>query len=298
VTIIVAHLIIITLSFFISKKLNKSSYILSKEEKNEGAKIYIMGNSHPECAINDSVLPNNYINISLSAEPLFYSVIKARKLLSENDKIDTIVIEFTNNSINTVGWVLNNDRLLANYKKYFTSMNLMEHYFLFSNNLGKSLKTLFSLTPRAIWLNNKTVDGRYLYLIRDEIVSPKVKQKIQNVKQKDVVAYDEINEYQGLMNLISLIRSNPKTQFILTRMPQHSSYSGFKNETNYQKCLEKIKSQKNCRYIDFTNTALNDSSYGDAEHLNHFGARIFTPIFLDSFRITSSKSNQIHQGSN
>ena len=102
--IILSHSFIVFITLAISKNINTTSHILAKDILNEGDKIYIMGNSHSECAINDSLLADNYINISLSAEPLFYSVIKARRLLTENKKIDTIIIEFTNNSINTVGW--------------------------------------------------------------------------------------------------------------------------------------------------------------------------------------------------
>jgi hypothetical protein len=296
--IIIAHCSIVFISLTLSKSINKTSHIIAKDILNEGAKIYIIGNSHPECAINDSLLPNNYINISLSAEPLFYSVIKARKLLTENKKIDTIIIEFTNNSLNTVGWVINNDRLFANYQKYFANMNFAEHYFLFSNNLKKSLKTFFSLSPRRIWLSNKTVDGRYLYLIRDEVVSTKSEQKKPEKTSKDAVEHNKTSEYMGFKNLISLIKTNPKTHFILTRMPQHSSYAGFKNEAAYQQCLEQIKCLKNCRSIDFTHSILDNYCFGDAEHLNHQGAVVFTPIFLDSIRVISSKSNYNHQGSN
>lgn len=296
--IIIAHCLIVFISLMLIEKISKTSNIINKGIINEGANIYIMGNSHPECAINDSLLPDKYINISLSAEPLFYSVIKARKLLTENKKIDTIIIEFTNNSLNTVGWVINNDRLFANYRRYFANMNFAEHYFLFSNNLKKSLKTFFSLTPRRIWLSNKTVNGGYLYLIRNEVVSPTNKQKKLGKPSNEIVEYNNVSEYMGFKNLISLIKTNPQTHFILTRMPQHTSYSGFNNETVYQQCLEQINYLKNCRYIDFTHTLLDNYCFGDAEHLNYLGAKVFTPIFLDSIRTTSFKLNQDYQGSN
>ena len=296
--IIIAHCLIVFISLTLSKNINKISHILAKDILNEGAKIYIMGNSHPECAINDSLLPDNYINISKSAEPLFYSVIKARKLLTENKKIDTIIIEFTNNSINTVGWVIDNDRLLANYHQYFANMDFAEHYFLYSNNLKKSLKAFFSLTPRKIWLSNKRVGGGYLYLVRDEVVCTRNEQKKPEKTSTKHLEHNRTLEYTGFNKLISLIKTNPKIHFILTRMPQHSTYAGFKNETAYRQCLKQIKCLQNCRYIDFTHTNLDNYCFGNAGHLNHQGAVVFTPIFLDSIRVTSSKLNQTHQGSN
>jgi hypothetical protein len=290
--VIIAHCLMVLLSVVVSKKINKTSHLASKKTNNEGAKIYIIGNSHPACAINDSLLPDNYINIAQFAEPLFYSVVKARKLIEENKKIDTIVIEFTNNSLSTVGWVINNDRLFENYQTYFPNMNFQEHYFLFSHNLKKSLKTFFSLSPRRIWLSIKTVNGRYRYLVRNEIVSPETKQKKTDKPIKEKVEHNKTLEYTGFENLIALIKTNPKIHFILTRLPLHSSYNGFKNETAYQQCLEQIKGFENCRYIDFKNTSLENYCFGDSEHLNHLGAVVFTPIFLDSIRLTASQSNQ------
>jgi hypothetical protein len=296
--IILSHSFIVFITLALSKNINTTSHILAKDILNEGDKIYIMGNSHSECAINDSLLPDNYINISLSAEPLFYSVIKARRLLTENKKIDTIIIEFTNNSINTVGWVINNDRLLANYHNYFAKMDFTEHYFLYSNNLKKSLKAFFSLTPLKIWLSSKTVDGGYRYLVRDEVVSTKNIQKKPEKMGLNSLEHNRTLEYMGFDKLILLIKQNPNTHFILTRMPMHSSYIGFKNETDYQQCLEQIRRFQNCNYIDFTHIKLEDYCFGDPGHLNHHGATVFTPIFLDAIRHCSAITNQSHGGSN
>jgi hypothetical protein len=268
--------------------MNIKSFILSKNKNNEDGMIYILGNSHPECAINDSLLPTNFANIAQSAEPLFYSVIKARKLLN-NCKIDTIVIEFTNNSLNTVKWAMSDSSLMRNYKKHFAAMSIEEHAFLFNNNPKKFLKTFFSMSPTQIFSSQKNIEGGYLFLIRNKIKGNE-KPFILNATIKNR-SFDQIkkNEIVGFANLLSLIKGHPTTFFVITRMPMHTSYEGLENEIQFQNCIKQLNKNKNCRFIDFLKSNLNDTDFGDAEHLNHYGARKFTPVFRDSVRSISSQ---------
>jgi hypothetical protein len=288
--LIIIQFVIVISFLIVLNKINARSFILTKNQMNSDGMVYMLGNSHPECAINDSLLCRNYVNVAQSGEPLFYSVIKARRLLSNNCKIDTMIIEFTNNSLNTVKWVISDSSLMRNYKKNFAIMNAKEHLFLFKNNPHKSLKTFFSMTPREIYLSRKTIDGRYLFLIRNKITGSDIKLNksyfFEKVKGTD---QSGMNEIQGFVNLLSLIKDHPTTFFVLTRMPMHKSYSGLGNEIQFQNCIKQLNKNKNCRFIDFLKSNLNDTDFGDAEHLNHYGARKFTPVFRDSVRSISSQ---------
>ena len=209
---------------------NIRSFITTKNQDNTDGMVYILGNSHPECAINDSLLPKNYANIAQSAEPLFYSVIKARRLLTDHSKIDTMVIEFTNNSLTTVKWVISDSSLMRNYKKYFAVMNIEEHAFLFEKNPLKSCKTFFSMTPFEIFSNRKNVDGAYLFLVRNKIEGfDKLSNRVSIVNHEAGFNTVLNEEYFGFANLLSLIKNNPQTFFIITRMPMHKSYKGLEN---------------------------------------------------------------------
>lgn len=272
---------IVLMSLFTSRQTCKPAYISAKDMYNKNGMIYIIGNSQPECAINDSLLPYNYINISQSAEPLFYSVIKARILISNGYTIDTIIINFTNNSLNTINCVLDDNRLLKNYSKYFSHMNLNEHKTLFRNNKKKALKTLLSLSPINIY-NQNTITGGYLYLVRDEIRNPTQKSTpAKNISAK--MDYSTPAEMLGFENLEKLIQKNPKTFFILTRMPLHKTYVLW-NEVKYKNCIQKLMEFNNCRFIDFAHTLNDDELFGDNQHLNYKGAIRFTPMFFDSVR--------------
>ncbi len=285
---IITQVIIIISLLMVLDKINLRSFIVTKNQNNKDGMVYILGNSHPECAINDSLLSGNYANIAQSAEPLFYSVVKARRLLTDHSKVDTMVIEFTNNSLTTVKWVISDSSLMRNYKKYFALMKPEEHAFLFEKNPLKSIKTFFSITPIELFSNSKNVDGGYLFLVRNKIKGfDKLANRVSIVNLEEGFNTVLNEEYFGFANLLSLIKNNPQTFFVITRMPMHKSYNGLGNEKFYQNCIKQLKKNKNCRYLDFLNSPLDDKDFGDDEHLNYQGARKFTPIFRDSVRSIS-----------
>ena len=256
----------------------KKKYILSKNRYAKKSDIFILGSSTTECGVNEIWGTANYINISKSAEPLFYTVLKAKSLLADLN-LDTMIIEFNNNSLNTVRWVLDDDRLVHNYSVYFAKLGLEDHFFLLTHNPTKALKTLFSMSPLQIFHSHKAIDGHYLYLKRDNLRHPQ--KGLDFVKKIISKNYSFDVENVGLKMLMELVDKNPKTYFIFTRMPMHSSLKPM-NELYYKKCISLITKRNNTKYIDFKNTPLNDSLFGDAVHLNHFGADVFSPIFFDS----------------
>jgi hypothetical protein len=235
-------------------------------------KIYIFGNSHPECAINDSLFSKKYLNLSQSAQPLFYTTIIVQNLI-KNIKIDTIIIEFGNNALTSINWVLDDVRFSNQYKKYFALMSLNQHYFLFRNSLKMSLLSFLFLNPFDIFKYNN-IEGGYLYLARDyNIIKHEV--KIEAIPKK---IYDPEIERKNYEALFELIQKNPSIFFIFTRMPLHHNF--YTNEKEYYLDVKNLIKFKNVKYIDFTNNLkLPDSCFGDPEHLNYKGANIFTPIF-------------------
>ena len=54
-------------------------------------KVLVLGNSHAECAINDSTLPN-YFNLPQSESAYFYDYLKLWEVVNHNPQIDTLII--------------------------------------------------------------------------------------------------------------------------------------------------------------------------------------------------------------
>lgn len=251
-------------------------------------KYFILGNSHPECAINDTLLGKDFKNVAQSGEPLFYTCIKAQNIINQVNP-DTLIIEFENTSLNTIHLVLANNRLFFNYKRYFSIMSLQNHRFLFENNFLKAVKTLLFLNLGDI-LNYNNISGGYLYLIKDNIISPPKKKE----KTKKNLNYSTDVQVRNIESLFNLIRNNDSTFFIITRMPLHKK-ADLSNESIYLNYVNKLSQFKNCKYLDFNGKiALADSCYGDETHLNFRGAKIFTPIFKSAFQKLRVENNITH----
>jgi hypothetical protein len=269
----------VVFSVLMVDKFDIRSFIKIKNEVNKAGMIFIMGNSHPACAINDSILPNNYANISLNGEPLFYTTIKARRLLEDNCKIDSMIINFTNNSLTTICWVLDDNRMMGNYKQYFSLMNFKEHMFLFNKKPVKAFKTILSLTPTDIYLSKRIINGGSLFETGQRILP--FRKTFNSSKERRIYNYQIEDEMLGFAQLLSLMNKYPSTYFIITRMPMRSSIV-LENENQYKNCLEQLKKNQNCRLIDFLQTNLKDEEFWDYEHLNYIGAKRFTSVFKDS----------------
>jgi hypothetical protein len=260
--------------------------IVNKNKLVSRNQILILGNSHSECAINDGLLPSKYINISNSSEPLFYSSSKARYLLNKFQN-DTIVIEFTNISPLTTEWVLGDAHLIRNLHKNLSFID--QHCFdaLFKANPSKCIKAILSISPNNIFQKGK-IFGSYLSLEREEITA-----KVVNFKNRwmpNSFNSKIKNQNINFNELIRLITDFPRTKFIIIRSPMHKSFEYF-DEIGFKQKVNQITNFPNAKFYDFAHVINNDSFFGDVEHLNDKGANFFTPIFLNTIRVNSSKSN-------
>jgi len=63
----------------------------------------------------------------------------------------------------------------------------------------------------------------------------------------------------------------------LIRSPLHSKYTGIDNELKFKELLH--KQLLNPEFLDFKDFPLQNDEFGDLEHLNYKGARIFSIFF-------------------
>jgi hypothetical protein len=94
-----------------------SSSFKIPEEKN----IIVVGDSHTQCAINDSIFSRS-INISQGGTAYLYSYIKLRKFLNENPHIDTVLVSFHGGSIQRSQdeWIFGDKYILSIVPNYFS----------------------------------------------------------------------------------------------------------------------------------------------------------------------------------
>ena len=265
----------------------KQHFIYNSKRSLDKKEFFILGNSHPECAINDQLLGENFINLARSGEALFYTVNKAQKIINCIEP-KTIVIEFENGSLSTIGWVLDNDRFLPEFKKNFFSFTQDQFAFLYRNNLTKTLKGV-SLMNIIDLKNIFLIDGGHLSLDRNMNIIAKEKRVIkENTTYKR--KYTDYIEMQNFNSLYTLISNNTSVNFILTRMPVHNSINLAEGD-RYKTLVDSLTKLQNCQYVDFhSKVSLPDSCFGDVAHLNKNGAKLFTPFFKSEILKIANKN--------
>ena len=102
---------------------------------NPKSKFIVLGHSHPEVALNDSLI-DNFSNCAASAESYFYSYQKIKKIIEQNKNIEVIFIEFSNNQINEEinSWIWDEEHLSVRYPRYAPLMDYEDHEILLEKN--------------------------------------------------------------------------------------------------------------------------------------------------------------------
>lgn len=274
-------IVLFTLMFVL---IESSEYVINKKSDfklNTNTKYLVLGHSHPECAFND-LLIDQFNNLSQSGESYYYTYFKAKKIIEQNPSIETIFIEFTNNQITESmnNWIWKKKYMNYRYPKYSPFMNFTDKTILVKNNLSGylnstslSFKYNFSRLLKQDFSYSKSIGG-YRYLERDKTDSLLNKMKINPIFEK-TIPISEIN-LNYLSKLIRFCEEQGKNVFLI-RSPQHKKYSGYSNERTYQQIRKNRYSS--IEYLDFSKFPLNNSEYGDLEHLNHKGAKIFSIWF-------------------
>ncbi len=274
-----------------------NSHVVVKLKPN--TKHIIIGHSHPECAYNDSLI-SNFQNMASSGECYFYNYQKLKKVIEQNPQLETVWLEYTNNSISKGmnDWIWEDKFINQKYPIYSAFLSNNEKLFLASKNM-KSFLGASSLSVKKkieqVLLKQYNISnsiGGYTYLNRsktDSLIN--VKNSIQNAYPKLDSSISEKNvEY--LLKIISLCK-NAHKKIILVRSPQNSYYEGYNNELAYKNILN--NQLKNVTYVDFSKFPLQNNEYADLEHLNAIGASKFSNWFnkLDKLALLKHSNKQL-----
>jgi hypothetical protein len=244
--------------------------------------ILILGDSHPECALNDSIIERSK-NLAQSADTYFYIYYKLKKIIEANPTIDTVILGFPGNLFipERDNWIYGEEYLGNKYPKYCHLIAIEDQVFLFFKNprafiiaFKDAMKTdygfLFSTIQKVY---NELNWGGYLYLVRDDIP------KILNEQDKDITrpfyskSISKLN-YKNLNKIIDFCANHNKT-IILLNVPIHkmSPRDQTLDLANF------VKSDfGSVTFWDYSDYKLEDEEFGDLTHLNYKGAEKFSSI--------------------
>lgn len=282
-------------SYYINKRAD-----FSFEKK---PKYLVLGHSHPETAFNDSLI-SDLSNMAQSGESYFYTFQKAKEIFKQNNSIETVFIEFTNNQINDEmdNWIWGDKYMSNRYPIYSSFMSLHDKRILMDHNL-EGFYNAFSISSKNKFsriimddLNFLEEIGGYHYLIGNKTDSLLLKRKDIDESHKpkiNSIRQPEISEF-NLLYLTKIINLCDKLNIrvILIRSPQHEKYSGFINEKVFQDILK--NNFKHIEFLDFSKFLVSNVEFGDFEHLNYKGARKFS-IWFDDLIQKGLLKNPINQ---
>jgi len=128
-----------------------------------------LGHSHSQNSFNDSLI-NNSKNFSQSGE-IYFILFKIKKVVSINDKIKNVFVEFTNNQIclDMDKWTKNEEYISYKVPKYAPIMDVNDYKYIISQNpiaFVKTIPILFQKTCIVFFLKKTIISdiviGRFL----------------------------------------------------------------------------------------------------------------------------------------
>ncbi|TPV33363.1 hypothetical protein FJ651_09735 [Paucihalobacter ruber] len=260
-----------------------SKYIVKSKSSfkiNEDITKLIIGHSHSECSVDDSLLDNS-INLSASGESYFYNYQKLKKVLEENKQINSVFIEFSNSQIDSVmdDWIWGFEKM-SYYLQYYSPFLSSEDFNLLFENNSTDLISSYSIATRKHLY--RIINGDYY--LTDEIGSyadsrlSKINELMAKNRFNSTISKSQslsTTNLTYLRKMIDLCREN-KVEVFLLRSPQHPLYADLINEPVFQNVL---KSQfSDVDLLDFNDMSFPNSYYLDFHHVNYKGAQQFTRL--------------------
>lgn len=97
--------------------------------------VLVLGNSHPECAIDDSI-SNNMFNLAQSGSGYFYDYLKAKKVLKNNPQIDTLILGYSYGDLaeDMNSWFNGDEKIKFKIRNHFFLFSWSDYWSLFCAN--------------------------------------------------------------------------------------------------------------------------------------------------------------------
>lgn len=250
---------------------------------NKDANILILGHSHLEYDLNDSLI-NNSVNFSQGGDSYFYLYFKFKKIIESNTRINTLILAISNNmfsdDIDDI-WIYEKNHLEYKYPKYSNLISYTDKWLLIKKEpISFSIASIYALKAKINFIisaNNNLINkfewGGYKYSSKNELNSSIQKKELNITYNKSQIPNLTTNIY--FLDKIIDYANNNKIKLILLRSPLHHFYN-----REYESLLNQFisKNSKKFEYYDYADYFMKDEMYIDYSHLNYKGATIFSKI--------------------
>jgi hypothetical protein len=251
--------------------------------------ILVLGDSAPECAINDKIFKKS-VNFSAPAESYYYSYLKLKKILETKQAVDTVLLSFSPHNIFDNTWFASQSNIQHNFCRYYPFMSRNDFRFLLESH-PKSV--IYSLRPIALQFlknifrrvlgDNVLQIGGFTSLdldrLEDALQSLKDGKAIKDFRlPKDLYPTNVEIVY---LNKILQLCNEKQVKLILINLPKRVELLRHKRYgmEEFQKLYNTEFSQLD--YFDFSSMPMEDEMYADLLHLNKEGSSYFSK-FLET----------------
>ncbi len=285
-----ALLLLLIILFWISVELNRKLY--RNVSIDPGITTLVIGDSHTELAVNDSLLPNT-LNISTPAEGYIFTYLKLKNILSQNSHIRNIILgaSYHNFSSYYDKYIFEEEPYYL-ISQYLSLMNYKEILgFIRKSSSVKNLAAIFRNSFKNIIEYKKDyypyIGGFHVIDNTDLLTSERIIKRIdsQYYLNNRLMPPSAINK--SYFNKILDLCNEKGVCLILLNTPLYSEYfsripSEYLNE--YQSMIN------NCGAIEinFSNLKLSaDCFLPDGDHLRYRGAMLTTQYLVEFLKSTS-----------
>jgi len=254
----------------------------------------ICGDSHPMCALDDKIIPDS-INISLSAECYYYTYYRLKKILNNDNDLKYILLglSFSNFGENRDNRIYKTEEIKNMYPKYFLILENREKLDLLKKNPNGLLKSTPYILKSAIttfFKPNKYANYPFWGCFHD---SKNTNLSDENIKAAinrhyynnnfDLLQGFSALQLEYLLKIIDLCNKNNIRLYLINTPISNEYFSKIPEKfiNHYYSIVKKLKFSKNIRILDYHNYQLPQNCFGDADHLNSNGAKIFSEIIMD-----------------
>lgn len=249
-----------------------------------GKHIAFFGNSHIETSVDDTIV-SEAVNFARSSELPEYMFAKIKLLHKYNPGLDTVYVcldnlmpynqQITSELMSPAFYDCLSQADYAVILRH-GSFDEITHHLAHPLDKAKLIDYIFAATNPAHNIRQSIRIGGYMYLERDKLA-----QAIARARDSGPIARADKDLNAVAVHFFDRIYQYCKTNgitLIFICAPQHPESPW--DKTHYRHFA--AGRYPDVPFLDFMNVSLPDSCFGDIDHLNHRGARIFSRFLEDS----------------
>ncbi|QCX38824.1 hypothetical protein FF125_10405 [Aureibaculum algae] len=244
----------------------------------------ILGDSHIEAGLNDSIIKNS-INFSTGGSPVFFNYVKLKKIIENNKQIETVIMGYSPINM-TGGGFYEVPKMKSMIIQYYYLMDYKDFYDVSKYNfqgLINGITGIFRSVKKPNFLKKVNVKNSDLGGFRKLPMNTTglLEKDIKNEKLKTGKPDKISTKY--FLKIIEFCKNN-NIRLIVLNTPVHGSLvrKSKQRREEYNKFMDRFNSD--FVFWDYEGLHFDNKYFYDENHLNYEGAAIFSNLINDKLK--------------